>query len=134
MNDVPALAARTILTTIVCGILGASIACFLTSEEVRFTFDNRTGSLLCVYANPGDASADRCLNDVEPQDHDRDWIVGCGDGPHADNARIWVILTDGPGGREIYNRTEECRVWQDSDRSFTIEKSGDEMFVTDPLP
>jgi len=125
---------RPLLMTLFCGIVTGSVACFLYSADVQFTFDNRTGSLLCLYASPEDASTGRCLNELEARDHDRKLIVGCGDGPQADSAPISVIMTVGPGGREIYNRTAECQVWQDLDRAFVIEQRGDEFSVTGPLP
>ncbi|MCH7999575.1 MAG: hypothetical protein IIA91_08870 [Chloroflexi bacterium] len=64
---------------------------------------------------------------------EKTWGRGCGDGPGAEKARITVILTVKEGGRQIYNRTAECRVWQDSDRIFVIEREGDEFIVTDSL-
>jgi hypothetical protein len=114
-------------------ILAASTACWLKSEDVHFTFDNRTDSLLCYYLSPEAASAARCQQEVGPQ-AETAWTPGCGSGPGVEKNPITVVLTVKQGGRQIYNRTAECRVWQDSDRTFVIEQRGDELVVTDSLP
>ena len=124
---------RGLFITLCIVIFVASTACFLKNVDVQFTFDNRTGSLLCSYRSPGLASSGRCLNDIDTL-AETAWIVGCGDGPGVEKNPITVVLTVKQGGRQIYNRTAECRVWQDSDRIFVIEQRGDEFVVTDSLP
>ncbi len=123
---------RGVFITLWIVILATSTACWLKHESVQFTFDNRTGSLLCSYPSQPDASSARCLSEIDPL-AETTLGRGCGDGPGAEKAPIPVILTVKQGGRQIYNRTVECRVWQDSDRTFVIEQRGDELVVMDPL-
>jgi hypothetical protein len=119
---------------LIIGTAVVSAACFLYSADVQFGFDNRTDSTLCLFPSPEDAATGRCLNGLKPEDYDRKRTVGCGDGPHADSALVSVVITVDPRGHEIYSRTEECRLWNDSDRRFIIEQRGDDFVVTDPLP
>jgi len=114
-------------------ILVAATGCFLDRAEVRFTFDNRTDSLICYYLGPGAAAAGQCDQEIKPLAKTA-WRPGCGYGAHPEKLPLAVILTVAEGGRRIYDRTAECRVWQDSDRTFTIEQRGDEFLVTDSLP
>ena len=123
----------SVFIALLIAIFAVSTACWLKHESVQFTFDNRTGSLLCSYPSQPDASSARCLSEIDPL-AETTLGRGCGDGPGAEKARIPVILTVKQGGRQIYNRTAECRVWQDSDRTFVIEQRGDEFVVTDSLP
>ena len=114
-------------------ILAVSTACGLNHEKVKFTFDNRTDSPLCYEPSPEDASDGRCLQEVKPL-AETVWRPGCGYGEDADKIPVTVVLTVREGGHQIYNRTAECRLWQDSDRTFVIEQRGDEFIVTDSLP
>jgi hypothetical protein len=109
-----------------------SSGCGPNHEEVRLTFDNHTDSPLCFYRYPEDI-AGGCRQEVEPLTNTA-WRPGCGYGEEADRAPLTVLLTVREGGRQIYNRTAECRVWQNSDRKFVIERRGDEFVVTDSLP
>ena len=124
---------RGLFITFLIAILAVSTACWLKHESLQFNYDNRTGSLLCSYGSPADAASGRCLADIDPL-AEKTWGRGCGDGPGAEKARITVIITVKEGGRQIYNRTAECRVWQDSDRTFVIEQRGGEFLVADSLP
>jgi len=121
-----------VLTTLLAGTVAVSAACWFNQEEVEFTFDNRTESLLCYYGSPEDASGARCLEEVKSQ-ATTVWVPGCGDGPGADKIPLTVVLTVKEPERQIYERTEECRTWQASDGTFVIEQEGDEFAVTDPL-
>ncbi len=123
---------RGVFITLWIVILAVSTACGLNHENVKFTFDNRTDSLLCYEPSPEDASDRRCLQEVEPL-AETVWRPGCGHGGDADKIPIAVVLTVKQGGRQIYNRTAECRVWQDSDRTFVIEQRGADFVVTDPF-
>jgi len=123
---------RGVFITLCIVIFVASTACFLKNVDVQFTFDNRTGSLLCYYSSPEVASTGRCLNEVDTL-AETTYIDGCGDGSGVEKNPISVILTVKQGGRQIYNRTAECRVWQDSDRTFVIEQRGADFVVTDPF-
>lgn len=121
-------------SSFVAFLLGATLlsACWLNSEDVKFSIDNRTDSVLCAYPTHEDASAGRCKNEVEPKSS-KPWLLGCGDGPGADTIPVTVVLTAKEGEHRIYERTAECRVWQASGRTFVIERRGDEFVITDPL-
>jgi hypothetical protein len=123
---------RVSFTALLAGILAISAGCSLNlnQEEVKFTFDNRTESFLCYYLSLEGASAARCLQELRPLAQTV-WTPGCGYGEHADELPITVILAVKQGGRIIYQRTEECRVWQASHGKFVIEQSGDDFIVTD---
>jgi hypothetical protein len=124
---------RGLFITLCIVIFVASTACWFKNVDVQFTFDNRTGSLLCFYPSPADASPGRCSSEIDTM-AETIRTVGCGDGPGVEKNPITVVLTVKQGGRQIYNRTAECRVWQDSDRTFVIEQRGGEFFVADSLP
>jgi hypothetical protein len=110
-----------------------SPACWVFQEETfDLTFDNRSDSVLCYYPYPEVASAARCSAEVKPL-AETTWLAECGDGPGARGNRITVILTVKEGGRQIYQRTEECRTWQASHGTFVIEQQGDAFIVTDRL-
>ncbi len=121
-----------VFIALLAGGVALSTACSVSNEDVLFTFDNRTDSLLCYAPSPEDASDPRCLQEVKPR-AETEWQPGCGSGPGVKKNLVTVVLTVRQGGRHIYNRTAECRVWQDSDRSFVIEQRGDDFVVTDPF-
>jgi len=100
--------------------------------EVEFTFDNRTDALLCFDSSAKDASEAECSAEVRPLKKTT-WVPGCGYGTEADKIPLTVVLTVKEGGRQIYQRTEECRIWQKSSRKFIIEQRGEDFVVTDPL-
>jgi hypothetical protein len=120
------------LIALLVGIVAVSAACYMNHEEVKFTFDNRTESFLCYSLSLEEASAARCLQELRPLAQTV-WTPGCGYGEHADELPMTVILTVKEGGRLVYQRTGECRVWQASDRKFVIEQRGEDFVVTDPL-
>ncbi len=121
-----------VFIALIVGVVAVSTACWLNSEDVLFTFDNRTDSPLCYDLSPEDASGGRCSQEVKPL-AETAWHPGCGSGPGVKKNPITVVLTIKQGGRQIYNRTAECRVWQDSDRTFVIEQRGGDFVVTDPF-
>jgi hypothetical protein len=123
---------RAALIALLVGIVAVSAACWMNREEVQFTIENRTDSVLCAYPSPEDASGAPCLMELKPQ-ATTGWWPGCGYGEHADELPMTVVLTVKEGGRQIYHRTEECRVWQRSSRKFVIEQRGEDFVVTDPL-
>lgn len=126
---------RVVFVALLVGIVAVAVSTgcsWFKHEEVQFTFENRTGSALCLYGSQNDASSGECLDDVQPRDDDRPLIYGCGDGPGVENNPITVVITVRETGREIYDRTALCRVWQDSERTFIIEQRGDEFVVTEP--
>jgi hypothetical protein len=124
---------RLILLALLIATVAVSTACFLNQEEVDFTFDNRSDSLLCFFRYDADAAAGGCPQEVKPLAR-TSWRPGCGKGPDADELPLTVILTVAEDGHRIYDKTAECRLWQDSDRRFIIEQRGDDFVVTDPLP
>ena len=123
---------RAILVALISGAAVLSAACGFFGDEVEFTFDNRTDSAICYYPSDPDALAATCLQEAKPQSTTV-WIPGCGDGPGAVGNSITVVLTVKEGARQIYTRTEECGTWNDTDRTFVIEKRGDDFLVIDPF-
>jgi hypothetical protein len=120
-----------VLIALLVGIAVFSAACEW-EENFDATFDNRTDFILCLYPSPADAAAGRCLDEVKPH-ATVDGFIECGDGPGTEKNRIPVIVTVKEGGRQIYQRIEECRTWQASDGKFVIQQRGDDFLVTDPL-
>jgi len=123
---------HAVFIALLIGIGAVSAACWMNHEEVKLTFDNRTEAVLCFYLSPEEASTADCSAEVKPQATTA-WLPGCGYGPDADKIPLTVVLTVKEGGRQIYQRTEECRTWQASDRKFVIEQRGDDFVATDPL-
>src|SRR3990170_2205527 len=124
----PAMMTRLILVMLLVGTVAVSAACWLKHEEVDFSFENDSGAPLCVYGSQEEASAGRCLAEVKPTDA-RKLTFGCGYGPGVEDTPITVVLTVKEGERQIYQRTEECQVWQGSERTFVVEQRGDEFVV-----
>ena len=123
----------TIVAGLLLGIFPIATACLLNPEEVDFTFDNRSDSSLCFFRYEEDAAAGGCPQEVKPLAQ-TSWRPGCGKGRDADELPLNVILTVAEGAQRVYDRTEKCRFWQDSNRTFIIEQRGDEFVVTDSLP
>jgi hypothetical protein len=119
------------LVALLVGIAVFFVSCF-TEERVHFSFDNQTDSVLCLYPYPEDAAAGRCLNEVKPHTT-VEGSTGCGEYSGAERNLIPVIVTVKEGGRQIYQRTEECRTWQASSGKFVIDQRGKDFVVTDPL-
>jgi hypothetical protein len=124
---------RAALVVLIVGAALLSPACWMWNEEdFELNFDNRSDSVLCCYHYPEEAAAARCSAEVKPL-AETTWLAECGDGPGARGNRITVILIVKEGGRQIYQRTEECRTWQASHGTFVIEQQGDAFIVTDRL-
>lgn len=104
----------------------------LTGERVKFTVENHSDSLVCLYPDVETSEAGRCLKPVKAGTSDG-WELGCAYGAGADKAPVTVVITIKETGQRVYNKTAECRVWQASDRRFVIEQRGDEFIVNDPL-
>ena len=121
----------TALMALLIGVAVSSAAC-KWEDNVGGTVENRTDSAVCFYLYPEDAAEGRCSGELKPHTTD-DWFQECRDGPGADKIPITVILAVKEGGRLIYQRTEECRVWQASGGKFVIQQRGDNFVVTDPL-
>ena len=118
------------MIALLVGIAVFSAACY-PYEDVEGTVENRTDSVLCFYAGyPGSVSVGRCSGELKPHTTD-DWLQECGEERDSDKFPITVILAVKEGGRIIYQRTEECRVWQASHGKFVIEQRGDDFIVTD---
>ncbi len=119
------------LTALLIGISLISAGCIFNHAEVSLSFDNRTDAPLCFYLSPQDASAGKCNQELKPMAKTR-WTPGCAYGPDADEVPLTVVIQT-PAGRQLYDRTEECRVWQNSDRTFIIEQRDKDFVVTDSL-
>ncbi len=121
-----------VFIALLVGVVAVSTACWINREEVKFIFDNRTDSLLCYYLSPEAASSARCPQEVGPR-AETTWRPGCGYGEDADKIQVTVVLTVKEGGRQIYNRTDACRIWQESDGTFAIEQRRGAFVVADSL-
>ena len=122
----------TVLIVLLVGITAFSVACFY-QENIEGTFENRTDSVLCAYYDYADnAYTGGCPRELKPHTS-ADWFFECGDSRGAEKFSITVVLTVKQGGRQIYQRTEECRVWQASGGKFVIEQRGEDFVVTDYL-
>ena len=115
------LLAVVLLAVIVAG-------CIFGHADVVFTFDNRTDAALCQYASPEGVAAARCLENIEPQ-QEADIGNDC-DG--VDDRPISVFIAVKQDGRQIFERTETCADWHDTDRTFVIEQEDGEFIVTGP--
>lgn len=114
-------------------LLLVASACWLSSEDVKLSFDNRTSSGLCYYPSSADAATSRCIAPVPTGDKTA-YRPGCGDGPGADENLLTVVLTESDGGGEIYTKTAPCRDWKNSDRTLVIQQNGDNFDVTGGPP
>ena len=121
---------RPILVALLLGCVIVFSACWLNENEVKMTFVNESDALLCFNLSSSAAATGDFCGEVKARDTSV-WRPGCSpSGEHP----ITVVLSVGPGGREIYNRTATCNEWEDSGAKFTIEQRGDELVVTDSLP
>jgi hypothetical protein len=118
------VAASVLVLIVGCGLLPSQ-------PSVEFSFDNRSGSVLCWDPSVEDAATARCLAEVEPQAVTK-WSPGCGYGNRPQEAPITVVLTVKESGQRIYNRTASCEAWLDTDRKFIIEQKGGDFIVTGP--
>jgi hypothetical protein len=119
-----------VLFALLVGIAVFFVACHW-EENIEGTIENRTDSAQCFhYDYAENAPAGGCSFELKPHTS-ADWFFECGDGPGTEKARVAVLLTVKEGGRLVYQRTEECRVWQASGGKFVIEQRGDDFIVTD---
>lgn len=126
--------ARTVMVGIAAfAIVAVAGGCWLKTESVTLTFANRTDTTLCHYGSEEGLSASRCRN-VIPANHDQSYRLGCGDGPNADKNHLTVIVAEKQTGLVLFRRTEECAVWQDSERTLLIESDGGSYEVSGGPP
>jgi len=125
---------RRIAAGLLGGCIALSVACssFDDHEEVDFTFDNRTDALVCFERSEKGVAEGGCPQKIKPM-AETSGRIGCGYGSGADEISLTIILIAAEGERRIYNRTEECRVWQKSTRTIVINRRGDNFVVTDSL-
>ena len=117
-----------------CVLLLATTACsWLGVHEVEFRLVNRSAETLCLYPSQPDALAGDCLKELAPRGNAA-WKLQCGEGAEARRFKVTVVITTKRRGEIIYDRTEECRIWQDSSREFVIEEEDGELVVSDGLP
>ena len=124
---------RPLLVSLLLGCAVVFSACqfgVFSENSVKMTFANESDSLLCVNLSSAAAASGEYCNEVTPSGTSV-WRPGCDD---AGRQLITVVLTLGPGGDEIYNRTARCNDWKDSGAEFTIQPRGQELVVTDTLP
>ncbi len=117
-----------------CGVfitLGIVIftAC-VREDTVKMTFVNESDALLCFNRSSSSAATGDFCNEVKARGKSV-WRPGCS--PSGEQP-LTVVLSVGPGGREIYNRTATCNEWEESGAKFTIEQRGGQLAVTDSLP
>ena len=120
---------RSILVALLLGCVIVFSACWLNENEVKLTFVNESDVGLCFNLSSSSAATGDFCGEVKARGKSV-WRPGCsrpGEEP------ITVVLSVGPGGREIYNRTATCNEWEESGAKFTIEQRGDELVVTDSL-
>ncbi len=117
--------------TLVALLLGCVIilAACLTENEVKMTFVNESDALLCFNLSSSSAATGDFCGEVKARDTSV-WRPGCS--PSGEQP-LTVVLSVGPGGREIYNRTATCNEWEDAGATFIIKERGDEFIVTDSL-
>ncbi len=121
---------RSILIALLLGSVIVFAACWLIDgNTVKMTFVNDSDALLCFNLSSSAAATGDLCGEVKARDTSV-WRPGCSpSGEHP----ITVVLSVGPGGREIYNRTATCNEWEESGAKFTIEQRGDELVITDSL-
>src|SRR3990172_11023868 len=104
------MAMRPILVGLVFGCVIVFAACWLSENRVKMTFVNDSDALLCFnLSSPAAARGDTC-GEVKPRGTSV-WRPECG---QAGQQPLTVVLSLGPGGREIYNRTATCNEWEAS--------------------
>ena len=122
---------RSILVALLLGSLIVFAACWLIDgNTVKMTFVNDSDSGLCFNLSSSAAASGDFCGEVKARDTSV-WRPGCS--PSGEQ-RLTVVLSIGPGGREIYNRTATCNDWEESGAKFVIVQRGDELVVTDSLP
>ncbi len=121
---------RSVFIALLLGSIIVLSACWLNENEVKMTFVNSSDSLLCFNLSSSSAATGDFCGEVKARGKSV-WRPGCS--PSGDQL-ITVVLTVGPGGREIYNRTATCNEWEDALATFIIKQSGDELVVSDSLP
>ena len=112
-------------------LLASALGCagWFNSESVELTFENRTDATLCIYPTLPDALGGRCLTQLDPgEEHESKH--GCGDSANADKNPKTIVITLRDTDETIYTRTDECRAWQQSDRTLIIEQSTDGFHVS----
>ena len=121
---------RPILVALLLGCVIVFAACWLSENRVKLSFVNDSDELLCFNLSSADAAGGDYCDEVRPR-RTSVWRPECSP---SGNQPLTVVLSLGPGGREVYNRTATCNEWEASGAKFTIEQRGDEFVVTDSLP
>ena len=108
-------------------------ACDLTPDtQAKLTFVNNTDTVMCYYPDAADPTGEDCGEVRERKE--TVWRPKCASGRRVDTAGTTVVLTVGRGGREIYNRTATCKLWNVSGGRIVIDQRNGEFIVTDALP
>ena len=105
-------------------------------SEVKATFLNATDTLLCDSygrpVGPQGPCAGRAGEAIKPHER-RTRLPGCGYGADDEDFDLTVVLVVASDGRVIYNRTANCKEWDDAHATFIIKQRGDDFVVTDSL-
>ena len=120
---------RPILVALLLGSIIVFAAC-VREDTVKMTFVNESDALLCFNLSSAAAARSDTCGEVKPSGTTV-WRPECG---QAGEQPLTVVLSVGPGEREIYNRTATCNEWEDALATFIIRQSGDELVVSDSLP
>src|SRR3972149_2129167 len=123
----------SILVALLLGGLIVGVGCLdeaLGERHIKLTFINSSDSLLCFNLSSAEAARGDSCGEVKSR-RTSVWRPRCSP---SGSEPLTVVLSLGPGGREVYNRTATCDEWEASGAKFTIEQRGDELVVTDSLP
>ena len=107
-----------------CGDVGRHSA-------VVATFVNTTDSLLCFETQR--STAGQCLTQIKPHEK-REWEAGCGYSAPDEAFPLTITLSVAADGREIYSRTENCKIWNDAHITLIIKQFQSRFSVIDSLP
>lgn len=130
------------IAVVLVALTGLS-ACLLLEQNVELTFENASGQPFCIYLRYSLMDALEEASDDAATSNGCFWEVGanrqkttffeCGDGSGADALPVAVVITLQGSNQPIYQRTEKCRTWQRSNRTFVIKERGGEAVVADPF-
>src|SRR3990172_13168357 len=104
------MAMRPILVGLVFGCVIVFVACWLSENRVKMTFVNDSDALLCFNLSSAEAARGDSCGEVKSRGTSV-WRPGCSP---SGSEPLTVVLSLGPGGREVYNRTATCDEWEAS--------------------
>jgi hypothetical protein len=117
---------RWILVITALSFVAVLMAC-KEDTRIELTVNNNTDSSLCYYeVQPFEGFCPQVMPHLKAK-----FATACVRGG---DTLTPIVLTDGPGGREIYKAAATCRDWKQSGATITVEKPGGQFVVTDRLP